>query len=378
MFSRISNYVRKNKVKVGLTSIGVYLGCRSLLDAVLLFHNPYRIEYKLNAVWNKFNPFYPTRLINKSMIINKGNDIQYDDAYIGFLSRFCDVVPKLGITPQLIYTLLSNGANVTNCNDLTNKMFGIYKTQKFWEKCVNINPAFYPNIPPKYQTTDMDILYLKSFKVGSCFVNNTIPTISFEQHRARSHPKVKYINNSTGKLFCFKSTQKDDQYTYIFNGYFHIDISKEELNEFWTSLLRYDHKYRCLFPYAPTDVQNSILEEVKSFKLHELRDFVMTGEQFNKLDVSKEKLVKNVKSNNVHYDLKLKLGLNIDPMEFNPYCDCCSGGIYATTEKYQRFWKSVPDSNVYQAEIPNDPNVNVKIEDNNKFKATKIILKPFE
>lgn len=368
MLSRILNYVRKNKVKVGVTScIGLFLGYGTVYDALLIFHNPYRIEYKLNAIWNKFNPFYPTRVINKSMLCDKGNSIEYDNRSIEFLYKFCDVVPKLGITPQLIYTLLSNGANIKDCNDLTNRMFDIYKTQNFWEKCVNINPAFYSKIPSEFQTKEMNTLFAKSFKVGIHFRD--------ESDQKRNHPQVVRIDNHINGPYNFEVKQKDDGYEYIFNGHFRVPINKDELNDFWMSLLRYDHKYRILFPHAPTEVQNSILEEVKSFKLHELRDFVMTGEQFNKLDVSKEKLVKNVNHDNIHHYLKLRSGLNTDSETFNPYCNCCKGGIYATTEKYQKFWKLSNGSKVYSVEVPNDSNVKVKIEDDNKFKATEIILK---
>jgi len=343
-----------------LTISGIYLTGRFYRDFLIIKEYPHNLQFKSNAIWNKYNPFYYYYgVICNSYIIN--DEIYYNGDINHSLSSFSNSVPRFCVTPQLIYLLLNKGAN---CTDLIYKMYNIYKTDFFWKKCMDIDPTIYPFLPVDYRIQYTD-LYNSSFKVGSNYDINSIPGSK------RRNPALYQIILNRG---LFKKEDFNQETKYIF-GEFEISINKDNLNEFWMDLLKSDHNNRCLFPHAPKEVQDKVLKEIKTYKLHQLKGFVLSGEQFNMLDVSKETLVKNINVDNIHYNLELKLGLNIDPLIFNPYCECCKGGIYATNSEHQHYWHTDRTDKVYKVEVPNDPNVKVKIESKNKFKATEIILK---
>lgn len=356
MLSRILNK------KVVIVPPSIFLGLRIWCDYMELQKYPNDLDVRLKAIWNKYNPFYAYSIIKNNCISHK--EIHTTDNKYWTVVHFNDIISKFCITPQLIYLMLSKGAD---CDTLITKMYPIYKTEKFWNSCMKINPTIYKHLPEEYKTEENTSLYMNSFKVGASFNKLYLP------ENKRDVKRNEVANHIFLGLKYFNKKEEENYVVYTFDGY-DVKVDKSNLDTFWKNLLKSNHDARCLFPHAPTTVQSSILEEIKDYKLHELEGFVLTGQQFNNLDISKQTLVKNVNSINIHYDLELKLGLNKDPKIFDPLCDCCAGGIYATDLEHSVVWKR---HKTYKAEVPDDPNVMVKIENNNKFKATEIILKEF-
>jgi hypothetical protein len=318
----------------------IFVGLRAANDYIQLIKSPHDLDTHMNAIWNKFNPFYSYSLI-KNNCISCGLICTPNKQNYWSVVHFNYLISKFCITPQLIYLMLNKGAN---CDILISKMYKVYKTENFWNKCMKINPIIYKHLPNEYRTNENTSLYMNSFKVGASFNSYLVPGDK------RTEKRIEVGSSVLFGLQSFDKKEENDHFVYTFDGY-DVKVNKDNLDTFWRNLLKSDHNARCLFPHAPITVQNEILKEIKDFKLHELEGFVLNGEQFNNLNISKETLVKNVNSTNIHFDLELKLGLNKDIKSFDPLCNCCAGGIYATDLEHQIVWKR---SKVYQAEVPND------------------------
>ncbi|MDD4081916.1 MAG: ankyrin repeat domain-containing protein [Sphaerochaetaceae bacterium] len=73
-----------------------------------------------------------------------------------------------------------------------------------------------------------------------------------------------------------------------------------------------------------------------------------------------------------HYGLKYKSGLNIDPIEFNPYGTCEPGGIYFSREDILAFLDYGPW--IRKVTLPEDAQVYENPGKIRKWKADKVIL----
>lgn len=106
-----------------------------------------------------------------------------------------------------------------------------------------------------------------------------------------------------------------------------------------------------------------------------LKDYVMSGEDLtdiiDKSGISID-FKKNLPSSLLSNGYKYSNGINVDTKEFDPICDCCSGGIYFTDEKH------IQNYNMYgpitaQVSIVKSPTVFYKIE-SQKLKGTSVNL----
>jgi hypothetical protein len=82
---------------------------------------------------------------------------------------------------------------------------------------------------------------------------------------------------------------------------------------------------------------------------------------------------KVLKDDLIHYNFTYTLGLNIDPMPFNPSGSCESGGLYYTTIDNIAYYINV-GTKLGFVSIPEDAQVYKDPEGNDKWKADKIII----
>jgi hypothetical protein len=73
-----------------------------------------------------------------------------------------------------------------------------------------------------------------------------------------------------------------------------------------------------------------------------------------------------------HHKLQYKFGLNIDPLKFNPYGDCTSGGIYFSREDILYFLDYGPY--IRKVTLPEDAQIYENPGEPKKWKADKVIL----
>ncbi len=84
----------------------------------------------------------------------------------------------------------------------------------------------------------------------------------------------------------------------------------------------------------------------------------------------------NGKVNHRHYDVVYKLGINKDPLKFNPTGSCRAGGLYSTDIK--NIWRYSSYGNlVASVSIPKGAQV-YKDPDNDKWKADQLFIHKFE
>lgn len=66
-------------------------------------------------------------------------------------------------------------------------------------------------------------------------------------------------------------------------------------------------------------------------------------------------------------NFQYKFGLNKDTIKFNPYGECCAGGLYFSNEKYiSLFDNGTYGSNIYEIKLPD---AQIYLEDYDKAKA---------
>ena len=96
-----------------------------------------------------------------------------------------------------------------------------------------------------------------------------------------------------------------------------------------------------------------------------------TGAEFNKA-YEGTKFYKFLNYNLIHYGVKYELGLNIDPIEFNPTNTCSKGGLYFSEKNKCHLHYRHYGFKLALIEIPNDARVYVE---DSKFKADRLIIK---
>jgi hypothetical protein len=128
--------------------------------------------------------------------------------------------------------------------------------------------------------------------------------------------------------------------------------------------------------HCPEKNVSELLPLVPAHKFANPQNFdglVLSGYNFNKYFASKSKFYKVTRHDEVHYDLELKDGMNIDDKPFLKDCDC-KGGIYFSDKpnKWAYLYDcSVNKCNLREVIIPNDAIVRIE---GDKMKADKIIL----
>jgi len=97
---------------------------------------------------------------------------------------------------------------------------------------------------------------------------------------------------------------------------------------------------------------------------------VVSGADFNKY-YSNKKFYKFLYNDLTHNTMHYRLGLNIDPIPFNPGGKCLTGGLYFCEKSKCYLYYKYYGRKIATIEIPNNAYVYVE---KHKFKADKIII----
>ena len=128
--------------------------------------------------------------------------------------------------------------------------------------------------------------------------------------------------------------------------------------------------------YAPDrkkELLDKLLKNAVKLDNFNITGLEMTGHEFNQLYPNVQ-LRKQMSSDLQMKNFQYKIGLNTDTNEFRTDRDCCPGGLYFSTKEQIRYFSSFgPDR--YIIKIPDDENVKVYIESNDKAKASSLVVK---
>jgi len=138
-------------------------------------------------------------------------------------------------------------------------------------------------------------------------------------------------------------------------------------------------KYELLISSYPSSMPK--LRELFNEKpyLFDIYDFIgktMTGADFN-FFMKDKTIIKLFAGSKIHNRMEFVVGLNVDPVKFNPNARCCEGGIYFIEKKNNKVWREYNYTTMEYFSlviIPDD--AYVYIEDD-KFKADKLHIVAF-
>jgi len=99
---------------------------------------------------------------------------------------------------------------------------------------------------------------------------------------------------------------------------------------------------------------------------------VLTGDEFNKLYNGRQ-FIKLTNKKEIHGDLELSYGLNIDPVPLDTINKCSSGIYFCNIRDYPLFMTTRSGQMVHMRNVTVPPDAKVCIE-GNKFKADRLIL----